>query len=477
MPIGLQTLGGEQATLSDEVLDELRMTFHGPVITPEESPYEDACVVQNGMIHRRPGLVVRCSGTADVVDAIAFARDRDLLVAVRGGGHSIAGHSICDGGLLVDLSGMRGVWVDPLRRVVRVQGGATWGDVDREAQLFGLAVPGGIVSTTGVAGLTLGGGIGWLHRKYGLACDNLRAAEVVTADGQVLRADETEHPDLFWALRGGGGNFGVVTAFEFDAHPVGPTVMNGAAMYAAADADEILPAWRDWAAAVPDEVTTRAVLWSMPEDPHLPPAVRNQDVFIAAAVYAGPVDQGEAALDPVRRFGKPLADLSGPTPYRAVQSLFDPFFPRGELLSYWKSIFLADIGEEAVELILRLSRSRPHPLTMVHLPLLGGAVKRVDAAATAFGDRSADYMLSVDGNWLDPDGTPGAIEWVRDAIAEADRLPHASGTYLNFSGDTDIDPTQRQAAFGENLQRLRRVKAEYDPTNRFRLNNNIPPER
>src|SRR5262245_1519708 len=259
MTLRLSLLNEGQTTVTDAQLDELRATFHGPLITPDDPDYDESRVVQNGMFDRHPGLIVRCSGAADVIDAVRVARERDLLVAVRGGGHGIAGHSVCDNALMIDLSAMRGVWTNPAERIVRVQGGATWADVDREAQTFGLAVPGGVVSTTGVAGLTLGGGLGWLHRKYGLTCDNLIAAEVVTADGSLVRASGTENEELFWALRGGGGNFGVVTAFEFQAHPVGPTVMFGCAMYAAADAVEIMPAWRDWAAGLTDEVTSRVL--------------------------------------------------------------------------------------------------------------------------------------------------------------------------------------------------------------------------
>ncbi len=475
MSVQLQTLAPDRVTLSDEVLDELRMTFRGALIAPDDSPYEQACVVQNGMYRRHPGLIMRCSGTADVVDAVNLAREKNLLIAVRAGGHSIAGHSICDGGLLVDLSGMCGVGVDPARRVVRVQGGATWGDVDRESQLFGLAVPGGVVSTTGVAGLTLGGGIGWLHRKYGLACDNLRAAELVTADGQVLHVDGAEHPELLWALRGGGGNFGIVTAFEFDAYPVGPVVWNGIAMYAIDDAEEILPAWRSWANTVPDEITTRAMLWSMPEDAHLPPAVHNRDVVVTAGIHTGSVDEGQEALAPLRRFGTPLADLSGPMPYRVVQSLLDWIFPKGAFHSYWKSTYFNDLDDEAMAMIVRRGRQRPDPMVLIHVPLLGGAVGRVGATESAFGDRSADYMLSVDGNWSDSADTARVTGWVRDMIGEAGGLGSAAGTYLNFSGDAEIDDVARQAAYGENLQRLGRLKAEYDPGNRFRLNNNILP--
>ena len=475
MATRLRTLDGGQATITDEEFDELRLAVRGPLITPGDPGYDESRVVYNGLFDRRPGLIVRCSGTADVIDAVNFARDRDLLVAVRGGGHSIAGHCIFDGAMMIDLSAMRGVSVDPATRTVRVAGGATWGDVDRETQVFGLAVPGGIVSTTGVAGLTLGGGLGWLHRKYGLSCDNLTAAEVVTAGGEVVRANGTENADLFWALRGGGGNFGVVTAFEFQAHPVGPVVMLGAAIYAAADAETVLPAWRDWTTGLPDEVTTRAMFWTTPETPALPPAVHNRDVFIAAAVYAGPPEDGAGVLRPIGEFATPLADLSGPAPFRAVQSQFDAFFPTGELLGYWKSANVGDLGADMVEVLLHAGLGRPHPLTLVHVPQMGGAVQRVGPRDTAFGDRSAGYIVSIDGNWTDPADTDENMAWVRDAYDAVSRLPTASGTYLNFGGDPDLDSGTRHAVFGENLDRLARVKRDYDPENRFRLNSNIQP--
>ena len=264
------------------------MTFRGRLLAPQDDGYDQARVVQNGLIDRRPGLIVQCSGTADVIDAVNLARERRLLTAVRAGGHSIAGYGVCDDALMLDLSVMRGVWVDPDARTVRVQGGATWGDVDRETQAFGLAVPGGVVSTTGVAGLTLGGGIGWLHRAYGLACDHLRSVEIVTADGQLRRASEAENPDLLWAVRGGGGNFGVVTTFEFTAHPLGPVVPVAAVMYPVDNAGELFRAWRAWASTAPDEAMSRAVFWWMPEDPNLPPAVHNQQVLIVGAIYTGP---------------------------------------------------------------------------------------------------------------------------------------------------------------------------------------------
>jgi FAD/FMN-containing dehydrogenase len=471
----VMTLAGDRQALPDETVEEIRASMRGVVLTSGDAHYDEARIVQNAMFDRHPGLIVRCTGPADVVDAVNLAREHDFLIAVRGGGHSIAGTCTADDCLMIDLSEMRGVWVDPDRRRVRVAGGATWGDVDREAQLPGLAVPGGVVSTTGVAGLTLGGGIGWLHRKHGLACDAVRAIDIVSPEGTLLRATESDHEDLFWALRGGGGNFGVVVGFEFEAYPLGPIIWNGAVMYALEDAGEVLPAWRDWTADLPDEVTTRAVMWSMPAAPALPPAVHGRDVLIVATVFAGDADDGREASEPLSRFATPLADISGAVPYRMAQAAFDPFFPKGGLQSYWKSVYLERFDDAAIELAIRAGESRPHPMTLVHIPLLGGAMGRVDASATAFGDRSAQYMLSIDGNWTDPIENETNVEWVRATYEEAIALETAKGTYLNFGGDRDLDDGDRDRAWGRNLERLRRVKRDYDPENRFRLNANILP--
>ncbi len=471
MTVSVKTLAGQSTVFGDEQVDELRMMFHGQILTPSDDGYEEARVVQNGMIDRRPGLIIRCSGTADVVDAVNLAREHTLLTAVRGGGHHVAGHGICDDGLLIDLSTMRGVWVDADARRVRVQGGATWGDVDRESQLHGLAVPGGVVSSTGVAGLTLGGGIGWLHRKWGLTCDSLRSAQIVTADGKLVTASEQENADLFWGIRGGGGNFGVVTEFEFEAYPLGPVVMCAAVMYPVDTAAETFRAWRDWAETAPDEVTTRVVFWSMPEDPHLPPAVHNQKVMIVGAVYAGDPDEGEKVLQPARQLATPLADISDRMPYRFFQAAFDPFFPKGELGSYWKSLYLPGLSDDAIDLIAKYGVDRISPLTLVHVPLLGGAISRVGRDEMPIGDREAPYMLSVDANWADPGEADGEIAWVRNVISEAQRFS-TGGTYLNFGGQDDADV---EAAFGGHLERLAAVKKKYDPQNLFRVNWNIPP--
>jgi FAD/FMN-containing dehydrogenase len=476
MALGLRTLSGETAELADQKSAELRMTFRGRLLAPQDDGYDQARIVQNGLADRRPGLIVQSSGTADVIDAVNLAREQQLLTAVRGGGHSIAGYGVCDDGLMLDLSAMRGVWVDPNTRTVRVQGGATWGDVDRESQAFGLAVPGGIVSTTGVAGLTLGGGIGWLHRAYGLACDNLRSVEIVTADGQLRRASETEHPDLFWAVRGGGGNFGVVTMFEFTAHPLGPVVPVVAVMYPVDRAGELFRAWRAWASTAPEEAMSRALFWWMPEAPQLPPAVHNQQVFIVGAIYTGPPEEGQRVLQPLRELGTPLVDLGAEMPFRMFQAAFDAFFPKGQLASYWKSIYLNELTEDLVDLIVGRGVQRSSPLSIVHVPMLGGAMSRVAATATAFGDRGAPFMLSVDGNWVDPTETANHIAWVREVISQAEGFSATGGTYLNFSGQEDTAAGELvRAAFGENLQKLVEVKQRYDPDNLFRLNNNIAP--
>jgi FAD/FMN-containing dehydrogenase len=475
MATRLRTLSGGATTLADEDLDEFRVTVRGLVLRPPDEGYDWARIVQNALIDRRPGLVVRCAGTADVIDAVNLAREHGLLTAVRGGGHSVAGHSTCDDCLMIDLSPMRGVWVSPDDRRVRVQGGATWGDVDRETQVFGLAVPGGVVSTTGVAGLTLGGGIGWLHRQYGLACDNLRSVEIVTADGQLLRASETENEELFWAVRGGGGNFGVVTTFEFEAQPIGPILPVAVVMYPIDGADQFFPAWREWASTAPDEAMSRAGFWWFPEHPGLPPALHDRDVFMVASIYTGADDQAREVLQPLRELGTPLADLGERMPYRTLQSALDPFFPKGQLISYWKSVYLDELSDGVTDLIVRHGVRRPSARTLIHVPMLGGAMARVDPTATAFGDRGAPFMLSVDGNWTNPAATRDNVGWVRQVIAEAERFS-THGTYLSFTGQEETaGPDLVKAAYGENLGRLARIKRRYDPGNLFRMNSNIAP--
>jgi len=441
------------------------------VLRPVDPDYDAARAIQNGLIDRRPGLIVRCSGTADVIEAVTFARAHGLLLAVRGGGHNVAGNAICDGGLVIDLSLMRAVHIDAGTRTVRVQGGATWGDVDRETQVFGLAVPGGVVASTGVAGLTLHGGMGHLRRKHGLSIDNLLSVDIVTADGQIRTASAKEHADLFWAVRGAGSNFGVVTSFEFRAHPLGQTVMLCAPMYALEDAPRVVPAWRDFMATAPEEISSIAVFWSVPAG--FPPELVGTPVVITAAVYAGPPEEGERVLRPLRELATPVMDLSAPLPFTAIQSAFDPFFPKG-LLMYWKSLYVDELSDELIRELCRLAAERPSAQSPIDIWHHGGAMRRTGAEATAFGRRDAPYMLSFDSTWTDPRDTERNIAWTREAWAALHRFS-SGGLYLNFAGFGEEKEELLRAAYGGNFEQLRSLKAKYDPTNLFRMNLNIPP--
>jgi FAD/FMN-containing dehydrogenase len=471
----LSTIAGPETNVSDEALDELRTAIRGNVLTRADEAYERVRSPYNAMQMDEPGLIVQCAGTADVVEAVTFARSNGIEVTVRGGGHSVAGLSSSDGGMLIDLALMNGVLVDAEARLARVQGGALWGDVDAETQLHGLAAPGGIVSDTGVAGLTLGGGEGWLRRKYGLSCDNLVAAEVVGADGEVRVASADSEPDLFWALRGGGGNFGIVTSFTFRLHPVGPIVAFAGIFYPLADAVDVLRKFRDFGESAPDEVSAVAFGVTLPTDPTLPPEVHERHCLVIGGVYAGDADEGMTALQPLRGLGSPLADISQPMPYTAVQSAFDGFFPRQQWQSYWKSTFLKDLSDDAIDLIAAKARERPSPLSMMVTFLWGGAINKVGSEDTAFTERSAHWMASVDGNWADPSDNEDNIEWVRNAWSAISRFGTGS-VYLNFTGISDEDTDVGvESAHGKNLRRLSQIKAKYDPDNFFRLNNNIIP--
>jgi FAD/FMN-containing dehydrogenase len=460
------------ATL-DGALDELRARVRGAVLEPGAPGEETVREVFNAMHPSRPAVTIRCTGTADVVAGVDFAREHDLPLAVRGGGHSIAGLSAIDGGVLLDLAPMRGVHVDPERRLAVVQGGALWADVDRETQAYGLVAPGGVVSDTGVAGLTLGGGYGWLRRKYGLSVDALVEAQVVCADGQVRTASADSHPDLFWALRGGGGNFGVVTAFTFALQPAGPTVAFAATFYPLEEIDTILRGWRDYVATAPDEVTSVVVTITFPANPELPEAIHDRPVAIVGGVYAGDPEEGLRVMAPLRSLGTPLFDMSGPTPFTVVQSGFDPLFPRNTLRAYWKSQYLDELSDAAIDVIADRARHRPAPLTLVNTFHMGGAIAAVDPEATAFAQRSAPFMVSIDGMWDDPAADEDMIGWTRSAW-EAIAQHGNGGVYLNFTGD-DTPDAGLDTAFGRNLQRLAEVKAVYDPDNLFRINHNITP--
>ena len=460
--------------LASDQLSQLRMELRGAVLGPLDPGFDERRIPFNAMHADRPDVVVRPTGTADVAAAVRFARQYDLEVVVRGGGHSVGGLSTADGGMVIDLSTMHAVDVDPIARLARVQGGAVLGELDRETQLFGLAVPVGVVSQTGVAGLTLGGGYGWLRRKYGLACDNLVSAQVVCADGEVLTASSETNSDLFWAIRGGGGNFGIVTSFTFRLHPVGPIVAFAGVFYPVEAAREVLSGYRTYFADAPDEVTAEALSITMPADPSLPEPVHDRQCLVVGAVYAGDVTEGMQVLQPLRELATPLADISQPMPFTAVQSAFDGFFPRGQLRAYWKAAYVATLDDEVIEIVARASAERPSPLTFIDTYAMGGAIARVGAEETAFAERSAPFMVSVHGNWSDPEEDEANIAWVRDVWSEVDALGLGS-TYLNFSGADDAEPSRAAVGFGPNLERLARIKAQYDPENVFHRNNNIAP--
>jgi FAD/FMN-containing dehydrogenase len=469
----IQTLTGEDTVLPSEALAEFESRLGGELICPGDDAYEQARAVWNGMIDKRPGLIVRCSGTADVIASVNLARTHNLLTAVRSGGHNVAGSAVVDGGLVIDLSRMRGVWVDPARRIVRVQGGATLGDIDRETQPFGLAASMGVVTETGIAGLTLGGGYGWLTRKYGLACDNLLSVDLVTADGQLRRASATENPDLFWAVRGGGGNFGVAVSFEFRLHPVGPEAMLAAVFYPASKAREGLRFFRDFVAAAPEDLFALAVLWSAPEGDPFPQETWGQPVLAFVGVYTGPAEQGERVVQPLREFDTPIADLSGRMPYVDIQQFFDEDYPNG-MLYYWKSIYLDKLSAPAIDALVAHGVDRPSSHSNVDVWYLGGAYSRVGPEDTAVGRRDAEVMIGVEANWTDPGQSESNIRWARNLVEQL--KPFSSGgSYVNFGGYSEEGADVVQDVYSKNLSRLAAIKRTYDPDNLFRVNHNIRP--
>ncbi len=468
---------GVEATTAAQVEAEAVEAFaagvRGRVLVSGDEGYEDARAIWNGLIDRRPALIVQCTGAADVVDSVNFAREHDLLLSIRAGGHNVAGNAVNDGGLVIDLSAMRGVRVDPSTQTVRVQGGATLGDLDRETQLFGLAVPAGVVSTTGVAGLTLHGGTGHLRRKHGLSIDSLLAVDIVTADGQMRTASATENEDLFWAVRGAGSNFGVVTSFEFQAHPVGPMVMVGAIFYPFDDVPELLRAWRDYVTTAPEELSSIVLLWTVPPGEAFPAEHHGKPVVVVAACYSGSVENGEPVVQPLRELAQPLIDVSGPWPWVGLQSGFDALFPKGAFY-YWKSRALATLTDEAIEVIADYGARRPSPLTDIVVWHQGGAMSRVGETDTAYGGRDAAFLVTGEASWDDPALNEEAIGWGR-AFWDAIGQHSTGGMYLNFAGLGEEKEALVKAGYGVNYERLTALKAKYDPTNLFRMNLNIPP--
>jgi len=466
------TLDGDVRQMRQADIDALSGRISGGLLGRGDKGYDDARKVWNATVDHRPALIARCMSDADVQAAVRFAGEQRMRLSVRGGGHHIAGNAVVEGGLTIDLSGWRSVAVDAARRTARVAPGALLADFDREAQAHGLATPLGINSTTGVAGLTLGGGFGWLTRSLGLTIDNLLGVTLVTADGRLHQASATSEPELFWALRGGGGNFGVVTSFEFRLHPVGPEVWSGLVVYAGAQARQVLRAWRDFNAGAPEALSVWAVLRKAPPLPFIPAEHHGRDVVIFPLLYAGDMAAGEKAAAPVATFATPIGTHLGPTPYAGFQQAFDPLLTPGGR-NYWKSNNFASLSDTAIDLVIEAAKAEPGPECEVFLAQLGGAMARVDPAATAFVGRDAAYIMNVHGRWADTADDKRVRDWARKVFT--DSAPHATGGgYVNFL--TEDEGERVAATYGANYTRLQAVKQRYDPTNLFRANLNIAPQ-
>jgi FAD/FMN-containing dehydrogenase len=460
------------AAVDDAALAQLRSTFAGDLVRPGDPGYEEQRRVWNGSIDRHPALVARCTGVADVLAAVRFARDRGLLTAVRSGGHSFPGLSTCDGGIVIDLRLMRGIRVDPAGRTARAQAGVLLGELDRETQAFGLAAPSGIVTHTGMAGLTLGGGIGWIMRKHGLSIDRLVSVDLVTASGELVKASETENADLFWGVRGGGGNFGIVTEFEFQLVPLGPQVMAGPVFWAMEDAPEVLRFYRDWIAGCPDELMTIVVQRKAPALPVVPQELVGKRVIAVVSCYSGPVEEGQRVLGPLQRFGRPVLDLCKPKPFLTHQAMFDPSFRRG-CWYYVRSCDVASLEDGVIDAICEHGLRIESPVTSLALWQMGGAVARVSDADTAFHGRKAGFTFNINGNTETAAGFDAERQWARDFWSALE--PYHTSVYVNFLME-EGEERVRQAYGSEKFDRLKKLKRKYDPTNLFRVNQNIRPD-
>ena len=467
----LKTGNGGSSTVSEDELAQLRAGLRGRACIAGEAGYDEARTIWNAMFDRRPGLILRCAGAADVMRAVDFARRHELLLAVRGGAHNIAGNAVCEGGLMIDLSPMKSVRVAPAARKAWVEPGVTLGELDKETQAFALAVPTGINSTTGVAGLTLGGGFGWITRKFGLTIDNLVAADVVTADGKLVQASARENPDLFWALRGGGGNFGIVTAFEFQLHPLGPEVLSGLLVHPLDAAADVLKAYRRIVSAAPDELTCWVVMRKAPPFPFLPPEWHGREILALALCYCGEASEGARTVAELRSLGKPIADVVSPHPFTGWQAAFDPLLTPGAR-NYWKTHNFLELADGAIEAVLAAMRRLPGPECEAFIAHLGGAMSRVPLDATAYPIRQPHFVMNVHTRWREKAQDEAAIKWARELFEAA--APFAAGSaYVNFM---PADEGGRVAeAYGTNYRRLAQVKERYDPENLFRINQNIRP--
>jgi len=445
-------------------ISSISQSFTGQLLQRGDAGYDDSRRVHNGLIDKYPTIIARCRGVADIVDALALARRLDLEVAVRGGGHNVAGRATIDGGLLVDLSPMKGIHVDPDARTARAQGGVLWKEFNRETQVHGLATTGGVVGSTGVAGLTLGGGVGWLMPKYGLALDNLRCADLVMADGAVLRASDDDNADLFWAIRGGGGNFGIAASLEYDLHPVGPAITGGVVAHPLPRAVDVLRFFRDTCADLPDEMMLVAGLQTAPDG-------SNAKMVGLVAAHCGSLEEGETSVRPLKAFGSPVVDALGPVPYSSLNTMLDPAFPKGAF-NYWKAQFLTDLGDDAIRTLVMAFEAAPSAMSQIIIEHFHGAASRVPVASTACALRMTGFNVVVISQWTSAAETERGIAWARHTFAAL--TPFLAPTrYLNYLEDDAIDPAA--VAYGPNLPRLRHLKAKYDPENFFRQNVNVPP--
>ena len=467
MPINVKT-----EKIQPESIKEFSKSMRGQIILPADSEYDQARKIWNGMIDKTPAIIVRCAGVSDVINCVKFARKYNLDLSVRGGGHNVAGNAICDGGLVIDLSKMKSIRVDPHSQTTRAEPGVVWRELDHETQQFGLAVTGGLVSSTGMAGFTLGGGIGWLARKLGLTLDNLLSVDVVTADGKLLKASASENSDLFWGVRGGGGNFGIVTSFEFKLGKIGPIIFGGLVIHPLEDGKEVLKYYREFVRHTPDELTTIAVFLTAPPAPFIPEKIHHKKVLALAGCYCGSLEEGEKVLKPLRTFRAPLVDMFQPMPYTVIQSFLDEAAPP-HLQNYWKSEYLSELSDDAIGTIIENFAVVPSPLTAVHIHQMGGFLGRVPEEETSFSHRSENFILNIVGTWSDTGENEKNMRWVRDFFAGMKQ--YSSGAvYVNFLGEEGADRVK--AAYGEaKYKRLVELKRKYDPTNLFHLNQNIKP--
>jgi FAD/FMN-containing dehydrogenase len=454
---------GQEKTLDKLVLEQLQTRLRGEIILPEHDAYEKVRTVWNGMVNKRPAVIAQCAGTADVICCVKFARENELLIAIRGGGHNVAGNASCDRGFVIDLSKMKGIRVDSAAQTVRAQAGLTWGEFDRETQCFGLATTGGFVPSTGIAGLTLGGGLGYLGRRFGLTCDNLLSADVVTADGEMRVANSSENKDLFWGLRGGGGNFGLVTSFKYRLHPVGPVVLGGLILHPAEKAHEAARFYREFTSTSPEELTTHFGFLTSPD---------GHPVVAFIVCYSGDLKRGDNAIGPLRQFGSPLADTVQQMPYIALQAMGGDLYPSGRL-NYWKSSFIREISDAAIETMISYFSQVSSPFSLVALEQLGGAIKRVDKDQSAFGDRAADYSLIITSAWTETSENEKNINWTR-GLFNAMRPFSRDSVYVNYL-DAGEEDRVKNAYGADHYERLVALKNKYDPTNFFRMNQNIKP--